>query len=171
MLWAYQRVALGEVTVEKNRTLPDASGRERFILATMAVAILFMGIASPLFTRRMQASTDNILQLMNRPENAARPLAVPRAAHAAAIPAVPQAAALCHHFRYAGATVTMGPQLLNIHRLMPEAILSIFGIIVMIADPFVGATKKKALGWVAFIGAILALASVHLDGFNAGPRL
>ena len=25
LLWAYQRVALGEVTVEKNRTLPDAS--------------------------------------------------------------------------------------------------------------------------------------------------
>jgi hypothetical protein len=38
LLWAYQRVALGEVTVEKNRTLPDASnGRERLILATMAV--------------------------------------------------------------------------------------------------------------------------------------
>ena len=29
LLWAYQRVALGEVTVEKNRTLPDASPRER----------------------------------------------------------------------------------------------------------------------------------------------
>src|SRR5580658_735504 len=32
LLWAYQRVALGDVTVEKNRTLPDASNRERFIL-------------------------------------------------------------------------------------------------------------------------------------------
>ena len=32
LLWAYQRVALGEVTVEKNRTLPDASRRERVIL-------------------------------------------------------------------------------------------------------------------------------------------
>ncbi len=54
LLWSYQRVALGEVTVEKNRTLPDASGRERVILVTMAIAILFMGIASPLFTRRME---------------------------------------------------------------------------------------------------------------------
>ena len=53
LLWAYQRVALGEVTVEKNRTLPDASRRERLILVAMAVEILFMGIASPLFTRRM----------------------------------------------------------------------------------------------------------------------
>ena len=59
LLWAYQRVALGEVTVEKNRELPDANGRERLILATMAVVIIFMGVASPLFTRRMEASDNN----------------------------------------------------------------------------------------------------------------
>ena len=51
LLWAYQRVALGEVTVEKNRTLPDASTRERIILVTMALVIIFMGVASPLFTQ------------------------------------------------------------------------------------------------------------------------
>ncbi len=62
----------------------------------------------------------------------------------------------------------MGPQLLDIHRVMPEAILCIFGVIVMIADPFVGAAKKKALGWVAFIGTILALASVHLMDITQG---
>jgi len=61
LLWAYQRVALGEVTVEKNRALPDASRRERVILVAVALAILFMGIASPLFTKRMAASVDNIL--------------------------------------------------------------------------------------------------------------
>ena len=81
LLWAYQRVALGDVTVEKNRTLPDASGRERLILATMAIAILFMGIASPLFTRRMEASSDALLEnmqvQMNHPQNAARPVDVP----------------------------------------------------------------------------------------------
>ena len=36
LLWAYQRVCFGEVTVEKNKTLPDASGREIVILVTMA---------------------------------------------------------------------------------------------------------------------------------------
>lgn len=70
LLWAYQRVALGEVTVDKNRTLPDASKRERVILVAMAVAILFMGVASPLFTKRMAASVDNILQQTNTPRNA-----------------------------------------------------------------------------------------------------
>src|SRR5579863_1587299 len=58
LLWAYQRVALGEVTVEKNKTLPDASMRERLILVIMAVAILFMGIASPLFTRSEEHTSE-----------------------------------------------------------------------------------------------------------------
>jgi NADH-quinone oxidoreductase subunit M len=83
LLWAYQRVALGEVTVETNRTLPDASRRERVILATLAVVILFMGVASPLFTRRMEASTDNVLQQMERVRDASRPAtALPPAARA-----------------------------------------------------------------------------------------
>jgi len=77
LLWAYQRVALGDVTVEKNKTLPDASTRERIILVTVAIAILFMGIASPLFTRRMEASVDNVIQRVNPPVNASRPFAIP----------------------------------------------------------------------------------------------
>ena len=74
LLWVYQRVALGDVTVEKNRTLPDASGRERLILVTMAIAIIFMGVASPLFTRRMEVSTNNLLHQMERVQNVSRPV-------------------------------------------------------------------------------------------------
>ena len=66
LLWAYQRVIFGDVTVEKNKTLPDASTRERIILATLSVIILFMGVASPLFTQRMQSSSDNLLRQMTR---------------------------------------------------------------------------------------------------------
>jgi NADH-quinone oxidoreductase subunit N len=55
-----------------------------------------------------------------------------------------------------------GSQLMNLHRLMPEVVLSVFGIIVMIADPFVEAGRKRVLGWVALVGALLALASVHI---------
>ncbi len=77
LLWAYQRVALGEVTVEKNRALPDASARERVILVSVALVILFMGIASPLFTSRMEVSTNNILQQMERPQSASRPATAP----------------------------------------------------------------------------------------------
>jgi NADH-quinone oxidoreductase subunit M len=80
LLWAYQRVALGEVTEEKNRTLPDASTRERVILVTVAGVILFMGVASPLFTRRMEASTNNVLRQMERVRDASRSTLAPPAA-------------------------------------------------------------------------------------------
>jgi NADH-quinone oxidoreductase subunit M len=64
LLWAYQRVSLGQITVEKNRALPDVSRRERLILVALSAVILFMGVASPLFTRRMEASSQNLLQQM-----------------------------------------------------------------------------------------------------------
>lgn len=93
LLWAYQRVGFGEVTNEKNRSLPDASGRERFILGTLAVAILFMGIASPYFTRPMEPATNALLQQMTdrlqRPQNAVRRRSIPAGIgpHAVVLPA------------------------------------------------------------------------------------
>ena len=66
LLWAYQRVFFGEVTVEKNRALPDASNREIGILVTIAVLILWMGVGSTFFTRRFAASSQNVLDQMQR---------------------------------------------------------------------------------------------------------
>ena len=79
LLWAYQRSMLGEVTVDANRKLPDASSREHLILAVLSLFILFMGVASPLFTSRMQTSADNVLRLMTRSHavDAKRQLATP----------------------------------------------------------------------------------------------
>jgi NADH-quinone oxidoreductase subunit M len=80
LLWAYQRVFFGEVTQERNRSLADADRRERLILLAMAALILWMGIGSPWFTRRTEASTRNVLELMQRPQayNARVILAVPQ---------------------------------------------------------------------------------------------
>ncbi len=66
LLWAYQRVFFGDVTVEKNRALPDLSSREFGILVTMAVLTLWMGIGSTFFTHRFAASSQNILDQMQR---------------------------------------------------------------------------------------------------------
>jgi NADH-quinone oxidoreductase subunit M len=66
LLWSYQRVFFGELTQEKNRTLPDASTREKSILAAMAVITLWMGINSPFFTRRFAASSQGVLDQMQR---------------------------------------------------------------------------------------------------------
>src|ERR1700730_17503008 len=88
LLWAYQRVALGEITVEKNKTLPDASTRERVILVTMALVILFMGVASPLFTRRMEPATNVLLEQMSgRAQNANRPAPPATSAERTSVPA------------------------------------------------------------------------------------
>ena len=68
LLWSYQRVFFGAVTQERNSALPDLDRRERGILVAMAVVILWMGIGSPFFTQRMESTTQNILQEMQRPQ-------------------------------------------------------------------------------------------------------
>jgi NADH-quinone oxidoreductase subunit M len=68
LLWSYQRVFFGSLTQDKNGTLPDLDTRERGILFVMAALILWMGIGSPFFTRRTEAYTQNVLQLMRRPQ-------------------------------------------------------------------------------------------------------
>jgi len=79
LLWSYQRVFFGEVTHQKNRELPDASAREKWILATVAVVTLWMGIGSPFFTRRFAAPCQAVLEQMNR-----------NVMHEVAAPSVPQ---------------------------------------------------------------------------------
>jgi NADH-quinone oxidoreductase subunit M len=68
LLWSYQRVFFGSITQDKNGKLPDLDTRERGILFVMAVLMLWMGIGSPFFTRRTEAYTQNVLQLMQRPQ-------------------------------------------------------------------------------------------------------
>ena len=74
LLWSYQRVFFGEVTQDKNKTLPDASVREKFILVTMSVMILWMGIGSTYFTRRTAAASQTMIDQVEpqRPYEARR---------------------------------------------------------------------------------------------------
>lgn len=55
---------------------------------------------------------------------------------------------------------------------MPEAVLCVVGIAVMLADPFTARARKRALGWVAFVGSLVALLSLgpmlHVTA-DAGP--
>jgi NADH-quinone oxidoreductase subunit M len=83
LLWSYQRVFFGEITRDKNRTLPDISARERVILATMAVVMLWMGIGSTYFTSRTAAAAQTVIDQVEpqRPAEAA----VPTTAQPAAI--------------------------------------------------------------------------------------
>jgi NADH-quinone oxidoreductase subunit M len=76
LLWAYQRVFFGDVTVEKNKALPDVSAREKWILVTMSVVTLWMGIGSSFFTHRTAASVQNVLEQMGA--QSAQEAAAPR---------------------------------------------------------------------------------------------
>ena len=80
LLWSYQRLIYGPVTLDKNKTLPDADPRERFTLAAVCVMALVMGVASPLFLRRSETTVSRIRLEMqgNRPYNVGRPGASPR---------------------------------------------------------------------------------------------
>jgi NADH-quinone oxidoreductase subunit M len=88
LLWSYQRVFFGDVTHQKNRDLRDIDTRERWILVTMSVIILWMGINSPFFTRRIEASSQSVLQQMNRngEHEAAIPADAPQQQPAAQVP-------------------------------------------------------------------------------------
>jgi NADH-quinone oxidoreductase subunit M len=64
LLWAYQRAIYGSVTSEKNAALPDLSRREKAVLWPMCVLILVMGVASPIFLSRTEATTMRVLEQM-----------------------------------------------------------------------------------------------------------
>ncbi len=55
MKWT-QATLWGEVTRPANQTLRDLDGRERFIFAILGVLVFFMGLFSPLFLHKVQAS-------------------------------------------------------------------------------------------------------------------
>lgn len=67
LLWMYQRVVFGQVTKEVNRTLPDTTRRELAILIPLAVMIVFLGVASPHFTRRIEPTAQRILLQVQPP--------------------------------------------------------------------------------------------------------
>ncbi|MGD0697334.1 MAG: NADH-quinone oxidoreductase subunit M [Terriglobia bacterium] len=57
LLWMYQRVFFGEVTNPKNRDLPDCDAREKLILVSLVLVMLWMGIYPNPFLRRLDRST------------------------------------------------------------------------------------------------------------------
>jgi len=61
VLWMVKRVFYGEVNNPLNRGLPDLSLREACVLVPLVVLTLVMGVASPLFTRRIEPAADALV--------------------------------------------------------------------------------------------------------------
>lgn len=62
----------------------------------------------------------------------------------------------------------MFPPLHDLYRIAPEIVLCIFGMLVMLIDPFVPAGHKRSMGWLAFVGTLVGLASLRPMFMNLG---
>jgi NADH-quinone oxidoreductase subunit M len=60
-LWMYKRVIFGEVANDKVRALSDLTSREFWLLATVAAAVLAMGVWPKPFTDVMNVSVADLL--------------------------------------------------------------------------------------------------------------
>ncbi|MGH9339708.1 MAG: complex I subunit 4 family protein [Acidobacteriota bacterium] len=61
MLWMYQRVFMGSITHEANRSLADLGSREIAILLPITVMLVWMGMYSSSFLREMDASVQKVV--------------------------------------------------------------------------------------------------------------
>ena len=57
---------------------------------------------------------------------------------------------------------------INIGAILPALVLSVFGIAVMVAEPFVDEQRKSRLGWLAFVGTIFAMLTLFRMADNRG---
>ena len=54
--------------------------------------------------------------------------------------------------------ITLHP--VDIMRILPEIVLFAFAVLIMVLEPFVGASHKKLLGWVGLVGILAGAAAV-----------
>jgi NADH-quinone oxidoreductase subunit M len=59
-------VFYGEITNEKNRTLPDCNFREKLILTIIVVVIIAMGVYPQPFLRRMDKGVESLMLRMEK---------------------------------------------------------------------------------------------------------
>src|SRR5215470_12855955 len=57
---------------------------------------------------------------------------------------------------------------INIAAILPSVVLSVCGIIVMVAEPFVQRHKRSQLGWFAFAGVLVAGLSIQAMAASPG---
>ena len=62
----------------------------------------------------------------------------------------------------------MFPPLHDLYRIAPEIVLCVFGMLVMLIDPFVPAGRKRSMGWLAFVGTLVGVVSLRLMFMNLG---
>jgi NADH-quinone oxidoreductase subunit N len=62
----------------------------------------------------------------------------------------------------------MFPPVQDLYRIAPEIVLCLFGMLIMLIDPFVPAGRQRTMGWLAFAGTLGAFASLGWMFMNPG---
>ena len=151
VLWMVQRVFYGEVTNPKNQGLPDLSAREAAVLVPLVVLAIVMGVASPVFTRRIEPSVDALVRQVRE-----RTLAGPRGGHRPA----------AGGSRRGGAAMTGA--VLDLRPLAPAAIVAVTGLVVLLTQAFTPRGKESPSAPLAFLGLAAALGSVWVLATGPG---
>ena len=66
MLYLYRRVVFGDLTKDDVRAMPDLSGRELWLLAPIAAAVLWMGVYPESFLKPMRPDVERLVERMSR---------------------------------------------------------------------------------------------------------
>ena len=130
MLWMYQRVIWGEITNAKNELLGDMNRREKLMIVPLLILIVWMGMYSESFSAADGRSREQ-----------------------AAPPDGQTKSRIC-----AESKMTI-PEI-HIPAILPSVVLAIFGIVIMVADPFLSPARRWLTGWAALAGVVLAGLSV-----------
>jgi NADH-quinone oxidoreductase subunit M len=69
MLWMYQRVFLGKVTNPANAAMPDIGIREKLLMIPVIIMMLWIGVYSGPFLRRMDLSLQQVQQRIENVRN------------------------------------------------------------------------------------------------------
>jgi NADH-quinone oxidoreductase subunit N len=63
----------------------------------------------------------------------------------------------------------MNIPVIDIYSILPVVVLSVFGIAIMVLEPFLASKNRVAVGWLAFVGTLVAGLSVLPMREHAGP--
>ena len=154
ILWMVKRVFYGEVTNPKNENLPDLSRREAVVLVPLVVLALFMGVASPLFTKRIEPAADAlVLQVRQK----TRPVATAERG-----PARRESA----RDRDGGGGAVTGA--VDLRPLVPAIIVAFTSLVVLLAQAFAAKGKRPPAAALSLMGLGGALAAVWILATGPG---
>ena len=148
MLWMIQRVFYGDLSM-KSADVParDLTAREHLALWPLVALMLLMGVASPYWMRAIDTAGTCLATAIRQPP--------PHPCYAMLAPPQQSTTSTTAHTPPAQGGHANVTAHLNVLALLPEFILTLTGVLVMLAEPCLKPTaSRKPLGWLAILGTV-----------------